>query len=359
MNQETLFAGAVCNFNSIGPKTYQKLFGYFKSSQKMWLASAGQLIKAGLKSEIAEKFVQFRPRFNIDKFSEYLKKNEISILDQKSSEYPKLLKEIHDAPPVLFCRGHIIPKDEAALAVVGTRKMTPYAQRVIDKIVIPLAQNGLTIISGLALGVDSFAHQAALSSGGRTIAVLGSGVDNIYPLYNSNLGHKIIENGAVISEFPLGFPPLNYNFPQRNRIISGMSLGVLVIEAAVESGSLITAYQAIEQNREVFAIPGSIFSPQSYGCNNLIKTGAKIVTDYTDVLDELQITDKIENRTNDIEITNDEEKLLVLIDYNTPKFIDLLIKKSKMNTAQVNSILISLEIKGLIKNLGGGKFVKK
>jgi len=213
---------------------------------------------------------------------------EIRKINKTNSEYPVLLKEIFNPPKGLFIKGSIIPKDAGAIAIVGTRTPTAYGIKQCEKISHELAKRGITIISGMARGIDSVAHRSAIKAGGRTIAVLGSGLNRIYPPENKKLYEDISKNGAVISEFASDTPPMPYNFPRRNRIISGMAIGVVVVEAAVRSGSLITANFALEQGRDVFAMPGNINSSRSNGTNALIKDGAKLVEDVSDILDEFE-----------------------------------------------------------------------
>lgn len=280
-------------------------------------------------------------------------------ITQRNKEYPKLLKEIYK-PPALYIRGEFKPSDEFSLAVVGTRRLTSYGQQVAPQIVYDLAKAGLTIVSGLAVGIDTLAHQAALEAKGRTIAVLGSGIDDksIYPFCNKKLAQKIIQSGALISEFEPGTPPLAQHFPSRNRIISGLSLGVLVIEAGFRSGALITARCALDQDREVFAIPGSIFSEKSQGPNNLIKMGAKMVIEANDILEELNLSQTIEfiETKKIVPETVEEAKILKLLSHE-PIHIDQLTKQVNLNVSQVNSAIIMMEMKGMIRNLGGMNYV--
>jgi len=272
-----------------------------------------------------------------------------------------LLKEIYTPPALLYLRGKIEPRDEFSLGIVGTRKLSAYGQQATPFIAAELARAGLTIISGLAKGIDTLAHRAALSAGGRTIAVLGSGLNktNIYPFSNRRLAEEISRKGAVISEFPLGTQPLAQHFPQRNRIISGLSLGILVIEAPERSGALITAKDALEQNRDVFAIPGPIFAQNSFGTNNLIKMGAKLVGQANDILEELNLSLLTEPSSVDKKIIpdNQEEALILKQLSEEPIHIDKIIKQTKLSTAIVNSNLTLMEMKGKVRNLGGNNYV--
>ncbi|MDP3003995.1 MAG: DNA-processing protein DprA [Candidatus Azambacteria bacterium] len=289
-------------------------------------------------------------------------KDKIEIIKKSSRDYPKILKEIHNAPKQLYVRGSL-PKDHNLnFAIVGTRAASEYGKTLAFKIAKELAELGFNIISGLALGIDTQAHLGALEGKGKTTAVMGSAIDDnsIYPSENLNLVKKIISSGgAVISEYEPGTKSEIWFFPERNRIIAGLSQGVLVVEAPEKSGALITARLALEQNREVFAIPGSIFSKNSYGTNYLIKSGAKMVTTVDDILEELNLTDlKTEKGIKEEENLTEEEKIILKIIEKEPIHIDKICKISKMAAGQVLSIVSVLEIGGIIKNIGGSKFVK-
>jgi len=274
-------------------------------------------------------------------------------------DYPAILKEIHDPPKELYIKGEITNQDKVAVGVVGTRKFTPYGKQVAFDIVGKLARMGITIVSGLARGIDTFAHQAALEANGRTIAVLGSGLDkaSFFPPPNYYLGEKISQQGAVISEYPPGTRGTFFTFPQRNRIISGLSLGVIVIEAPEESGALITAALALEQNREVFAIPGSIYEKNSIGTNRLIKLGAKLVTDVDDILEELNLSHLLTTEKKKVKPDNKEEEVILSILSAQPIHIDEVIKKSGLSAGIVNSTLMILELKKAVRNLGKGNYI--
>ncbi|MEK9180933.1 MAG: DNA-processing protein DprA, partial [Patescibacteria group bacterium] len=283
-------------FNQIpqmGPARFNKLSAHFKTLSEAWRAPAAELARAGLDAPTAEIIVCKRPQIDPDAEMEKLEKFGVRLITRDSENYPRLLKEIYNPPAALYVRGKLLANlDEYAIAVVGTRKISNYGRQVTPLIVADLAKAGITIVSGLAYGVDELAHRTTLTARGRTIAVLGSGIDDasIYPASNRALALQIIESGgAVISELPLGSLPLKMHFPFRNRIIAGSTLGTLVVEADLESGSLITARLALEQNRQVFAVPGSIFNHVAAGPNNLIKIGAKAITCAADILDELNL----------------------------------------------------------------------
>ena len=289
-------------------------------------------------------------------------KDKVEIIKKSSRNYPEILKEIHNAPKQLYVRGNL-PKDHNLnFAIVGTRAASDYGRTLAFKIAKELAELGFNIVSGLALGIDTQAHLGALEGKGKTTAVMGSAIDNnsIYPSENLNLVKKIISSGgAVISEYEPGTKSEIWFFPERNRIISGLSRGVLVVEAPEKSGALITARLALEQNREVFAIPGSIFSKNSLGANNLIKSGAKMVTTVDDILEELNLMDlKTEEGIKEEENLTEKEKIILKIIEKEPIHIDKICKISKMAAGQVLSIVSVLEIRGIIKNIGGGKFAK-
>ena len=287
--------------------------------------------------------------------------NQIKIIKKSLKEYPKILKEISNAPKQLYARG-IWPKNhDMNFAIVGTRAASEYGKTLAFKIAKELAELGFNIVSGLALGIDTQAHLGALEGRGKTIAVLGSGIDDdsIYPRENLKLAKRIISSGgAIISEYKPGIKAINWTFPERNRIVSGLSRGVLVVEAPEKSGALITASLALEQNRDVFAIPGSIFSKNSIGANNLIKNGAKMVTSTDDILEELNLAElKNKKGVSDKEKLNTEEKLIFSIIEKEPIHIDKICEISKIPASRVLPIISILEIQGIIKNIGG-KFTK-
>ena len=289
VNPETKYFNAFNLIEGLGPIAFKKLLAHFNSLEEAWSIEINQLRQAGLENSVIEQIKKQRPQINPSEQMERLTKEGIDLITILDKNYPKLLKEIYSPPALLYIRGKLELNDEFSLAIVGTRKLSSYGQQITPLITSDLAGAGLTIISGLAKGIDTLAHQAALKANGRTIAVLGSGLDkkSIYPSINRHLAEEISQKGAVISEFPIGAEPLAQHFPQRNRIISGLSLGILVIEAPEKSGALITAKDALEQNRDVFAIPGPILAKNSLGPNNLIKMGAKLVSQANDILDEL------------------------------------------------------------------------
>jgi len=276
--------------SGIGRVRLTQLENYFTNLENAWKAAPADLKHSGMDSGSINAITTWRPKISLEAEMEKLDRYGVKVFTWHDQNYPSRLKEIYDYPPLLYVRGSLLPEDEWCLAVVGTRRATVYGRQVTEEIVADLAQSKITIVSGLARGIDSVAHHSALEAGGRSIAIFACGLDIVYPSENANLARRIIQQGALISEYPLGTKPRADNFPRRNRIMSGLSLGVLVVEAGKTSGALITAHLALEQNREVFAIPGSILSPASSGTNQLIQDGAKLVHNYSDILEELNLT---------------------------------------------------------------------
>jgi len=360
MNQQKYLI-ALSHFPKFGPTRLKKIKKHFPSWENAFHASATGLMQAGIDYNLAQEFTAARQNINPEQILEQLDQENIKVITIEDNNYPKLLAEIYDPPQLLYYKGKLENQDEFALAVVGTRKYTNYGKQATEQIVKDLARNNLTIVSGLALGIDALAHQATLEVNGRTVAVLGSGLDkqNVYPSANRYLADKIIaSDGAIISEFPLGTPPLKHHFPQRNRLISGLSLGSLIIEAGEKSGALITARHSLEQNREVFALPGSIYSPTSIGPNQLIKMGAKVVTKATDImetLDLVQVKEFISNKKI-IPESAEEERVLEHLAHE-PIHVNELIRLTKLSTDIINSTLTLMEMKGMIRNLGNMQYV--
>jgi DNA processing protein len=342
----------------IGRVKIAQLLEYFTSLEHAWQASASALKKSGVDTKTVENIVDLRTRISPDEEIDALRHYKVKALTYDSPAYPSRLREIYDYPPVLYLRGDLLKEDECCLAVVGTRRATVYGRQVTEEIVTALAGNGITIVSGLARGIDSIAHRTALESGARTMAVFACGLDIVYPAENAKLAREIMEHGALISEYPLGTKPKADNFPRRNRIMSGLSLGVLVIEAGESSGALITANQALEQNREVFAVPGSIMSPASRGTNHLIQDGAKLVTNYIDILEEFNLTIMSQQLEMKELLPIDETESLVLKQLSRePVHIDDVCRRSGLAVALVGSTLTMMELKGLVKQIGGMNYV--
>ena len=346
----------------IGPVRFKQLLDFFhEDAAAAWHASSKDLAQAGLDQKIIEGFLEQRSRIIPEQELEKLERLRIHVITWKDQAYPTLLKEIDHTPPVLYIAGTLSEADRFALAVVGTRKASVYGRQVTERFATELAKGEVTVVSGLALGIDTIAHTAALDAGGRTVAVMGNGLDLIYPPSNHNLARRIVESGqgALVTEFPLGVKPDGKNFPARNRIISGLSLGVLVTEAPQPSGSLITANFALEQGREVFAVPGSILSSGSAGVNKLIQDGgARLVTNINDILEVLNlfmVPQQVEMQAALPD--NAEERTLLSLLSHDPRHIDDLIRESDLPTTTVSATLTVMELKGLVKSAGGMQFV--
>ncbi|MDP3900715.1 MAG: DNA-processing protein DprA [bacterium] len=348
-------------FPKFGPARQKKLLAYFSDAKSAYEAQKRELISAGLDEKTAAEFIQSRSGYDLDSEMEKIKKQEIGVITYADLEYPRLLSELPDAPALLYYRGNLKCAQRFCLAVVGSRKFSSYGEHATMKLVGELARCGLSIVSGLAIGIDTLAHNAALQANGKTIAVLGSGVDklSVYPRANFNLSEKIIDNGGLlISEFPLGTPALRHHFPQRNRIVAGLSLGALIIEAAAKSGALITAGLALDYNREVFAVPGNIFSAVSAGTNELIKNGAQLVASAQDVLSALSLenANASQKAQKNIPDTALESDLMSILNHE-PMHINTLARTAKLDTATINATLITMELKGYIRNVGGGNYI--
>lgn len=358
-NRETLIW--LNSMKEISNTTIDKLEKYYGNINTLWEVSNDEINKLTFISDkiksvlIKNKCVEYYNN-HIEKINEL----DIDIITIYDENYPDNLKNIYNYPKVLYVKGNILEKDRLSISIVGSRKATAYGKWATEKFSRELGELGITIISGMALGIDTIAHMGAINGSGRTLAVLGSGVNVIYPKRNRELYNKIYNNGAIISEFPPDTKPLPYNFPQRNRIISGLSLGTVVIEASEKSGSLITAHSAIEQGRDVFALPGNINSIYSKGTNLLIKDGATPLMDIEDILEEIIELNNIKNNKkveeiNLDEFSEDEIKIIRCI-REKPIHCDMIAYNCNMNISKVNSILTILEMKGIIKQLQGKIF---
>lgn len=359
LNEDLIYWNALALFLKFEAKKLKKISDYFPTMKNAFGASISDFIKAGIEQEIAQEFIDWRKNIEPEKEWKKLEKEKIKIITIRDENYPKLLKEIYDLPAILYLKGELKKEENYPLAVVGTRKMSFYGREVTEKIVRDLARYNLTIISGLALGIDGLAHKITLQEKGRTIAVLGGGLDEktLYPSIHKDLVKKIVDmGGAVISEYPVGVWPTKYSFPARNRIIAGLCLGTLVTEAPIGSGALITAKFALEQNREVFAVPGNIYNKNSEGCNWLIKQGAKVVTKTDDVLEVLNLELLLKKEKKIIAETKEEEILLKYFS-REPIHIDELIQRSGLPSSQVSATLSIMEIKEKVKNLGQGNYI--
>ncbi len=344
----------------IGRVRVTQLEEYFRRLEHAWSASAAELKAAGLDSATVASCLAARETMRPDEESRRLEQHRVHAITWHDDAYPKQLREIFDRPPVLYVRGALTPADEWAVAVVGTRRVTVYGRQVAEDLARGLASNRVTVVSGLARGIDAIAHRAAIESGGRTIAVLACGLDLVYPPEHKHLAEQIVECGALISDYPLGTQPRSEFFPRRNRILSGITLGVLVVEGDTKSGALITARQALEQNREVFAVPGSIYAPNSRGTNKLIQDGeAKLTLDVQDMLAELNLS----MAAQQIEMTelvpaDETEGILLRYLSGQPTHIDEVRRESGLPIATVTGTLAMLELKGLVRQVGRMNYVR-
>ncbi len=353
MNADTKYYIGFSLVSGIGRVKISLLEHFFPGIEDAWRAVPGDLRQAGLDSGAIQSIVSTRDTISLDEELNKLEKAGVKAFSYRDKEYPSRLKEIYDYPPVIYVKGELLPEDEFCISVVGTRRATVYGRQVTEEMVTDLSRSRITVISGLARGIDTIAHKSALAAGGRTVAVFGCGLDTVYPPENAALARQIVENGALLSEHPLGVRPRPDYFPRRNRIMSGMSLGVLVIEAGESSGAIITANMALEQNRDVFAVPGSILSTASKGTNRLIQAGAKLVTGTEDILDELNL----ETVARQLEIkelvpeTEDEASLMKALSAE-PVHIDEICRACGMPISVVSSTLAIMELKGLVKQVG-------
>lgn len=357
MNKHIVLA----HFPKISHSRYKRIIGYFSNLENFFRAELGDIVKCGWEENIAYEFLVWREGNSEEKIEAELKREGVFAVAIDEEKYPQLLKEIADPPICLFYRGQL-PKNEApTVAVVGTRKNTTYGKMVCEEMTRALASHGIIVVSGLALGLDGIAHQACIDANGVTIAVLGSGVNrqNVYPAAHKLLAEKIIEHGgAIISEYPVGSLPTQYSFPARNRIIAGLSLGVLIVEAPSSSGALITARHALDYNREVMAIPHAITSENGAGPNNLIKLGAKLVSEPEDIFEALNLQIIKQTQLPITKQTNNpiEEQILKCLS-REPKNINQIIMDTKLQSSEVSGKLTMMEINGLIKNTGGMNYV--
>lgn len=342
----------------VGSKSCLKLIRHFGSAENVYQCSFSELMASGLIRDQAARSIS--ENRNAEKLEEYLKivkENGIKVYTIHDDEYPENLKNIYDPPPVLYVKGELAREDKLAVGIVGSRKASEYGLKAAERIAARLGELGITIVSGMALGIDSAAHRGALSSRGRTIAVFGCGLKYVYPRTNYNLSQDILKNGALISEYPFGMQALPAQFPARNRIISGMSLGIIVVEAGEKSGSLITADFALEQGRDVFAVPGNISSPNSKGTNTLIKNGAKLVSSIEDIIEELNLNiiyreKSIINNNENLDISIEEGKILAYLKEKNGSR-DQIAAMTGLQAGKAMAALTMLEMKGLIQQIGG------
>jgi DNA processing protein len=342
----------------IGAVRMQALLKHFGDLELAWKAAPIDLARSGLGLKAIERILQARKNVDLEKVCANIESQGIKILTWEDETYPQRLKEIEQPPPVLYIRGEYLPDDLFAVAIVGTRRVSPYGRQITEELAAYLAANGITVISGLARGVDAIAHQTALKAGGRTIGVLGSGVDKIYPPEHRALAEKMMGCGAIVSDYAPGTPPDASNFPPRNRIISGLSLAVVVVEAGETSGALITAEFAAEQGREVFAVPGSILAPQSKGTNKLIQNGALPLLSVNDLMQALDLSRMGEHKAARKIIPSDEtEARLMSVLGDEPLHVDEIRNQAELPIEKVSAALALMELKGMVRQVGGMNYV--
>ena len=346
--------------NGIGPAKVQALLGAFGDLERAWHAGESQLRDIGFDARAIDSLREARQKLDLDAYATKVAASGAQALTWESADYPGLLRQIPAAPPVLFVRGAFAPVDDWAVAVVGTRRLSAYGRLVTHDLATALARNGITIVSGLACGIDGVAHRAALEADGRTIAVMGCGIDRVYPPEHRDLAHAIVDgHGALVTDFPLGTEPSSINFPARNRLISGLALGVLVIEAGERSGALITARFALEQDRDVFAVPGNVNSPVSVGTNRLIQQGAKLVTRIEDILEELNLRMVTEQQAAQAVLPDSAEEAALLSQLSSqPLHVDDLGRLTGMPSYLVSSTLTLMELKGMVQQVGAMNYVR-
>lgn len=353
---------ALKNVKGIGEVLYKRLLSHFSSPKEVFEAGPKEFLQIeGISPDTVKLIKSFDDWESVEKELQKIKKLNLRLMVMSDPAYPDNLKNIYNPPPYFYMIGNIVEQDHRSIGIVGSRLSDTYGKKVTEQIAGELAVNGYTVVSGFARGIDTIAHKACLKAGGRTIAVLGSGIDVVYPSENATLYKEIESNGAVISEFAIGTGPVAVNFPRRNRIISGLSVGVLVVQAAQKSGSLITAEFALEQNREVFAIPGNIGSNLSRGTNRLIKKGAKLVNTVDDILEEIEgitgVRKELPRRNEvDIESLENSEKIIYKVLKEGQHHVDQIIKNTGLDSSRVLTDLLNLEIKGIVSQLPGKYF---
>lgn len=343
----------------IGPARIQRLLEHFGSLREAWGASGSELREA-VPAGVLTELLRIRGELDVQALYERTTRDGVRITCWADDDYPALLREVPAPPPLLYYRGQLVETDSTAVAIVGTRRVTAYGKEMAYRISFDLAKAGVTIVSGLALGVDGVAHRAALEAGGRTLAVLGSGIDVLYPGRHRDLAGKIEEQGAVITEYPPGTQPDRFNFPPRNRIISGLSRGVVVIEAPERSGALITVDFAAEQGRDAFAVPGPVHAPASAGCHRILREGATLVRSAEDILEDLHIRPiDHEERETDISNLSMEERRLLSVLTSQPQHIDDIAAQIGKTVSEVSGELMMLELQGSVHSSGSGYYSRR
>lgn len=342
----------------IGAVRLRTLLDTFGDAQQAWTASPQALRQAGLSDKLVENLARLRADVSLEQVWEDVQAKEINILTWEDEGYPTRLRDVDNAPPVLYLRGTITLDDDWAVAIVGTRRATSYGRQVAERIARELARNGVTVVSGMARGIDGVAHRAALDAGGRTLAVLGSGVDRIYPPEHRRLAKDIVSQGALVSDYPPGTPPEGRNFPPRNRIIAGLSLATVVVEAGKRSGALITSDFALEQGREVFAVPGSVMAPQSRGPNRLIQQGAHPLLDPKEILETLELSLLTEQRQARTVLPSNpsEAQIFDVLGYES-LHVDEIQVQTGMPIEEVTATLAMMELKGMVRKVGAMRYM--
>jgi DNA processing protein len=376
MDESLLFWVGLTRIEGLGVCGAHRLIEHFGSARAAYMASLTELEGCGVPARVAQAIFAQAGLKDAEKEVQEVTKTDCRLITVDSEDYPPLLKQIPDAPLLLYVRGDAKSLLQHAVAIVGTRRPSAYGSSVAHRLAHDLAQRQLVVVSGMARGIDSAAHRGALEANGPTVAVLGSGIDVIYPRENQRLAEQIMKSGAVISEFPLGTGPTPENFPIRNRIISGLSLGVVVVEAAEYSGSLITARLAVDQNREVFAVPGNITSAQSFGPNHLIKQGAKLVDQWMDVIEEFPAEIRMQllppagasqgepmdakaGSLFEASLNPDQKAIFEVLRADQALFVDEIVGAARVPQPRVLAALLELEMNGLIRQLPGKNFIRK
>ena len=361
MDERTLEWIKISLIESIGEKRLRMLMVALKDPFLIYEKDIDELTTFLPKFEKIFKQIK-KTKIDITDYKKKLVDYDVDVLTLADQNYPHLLREIGNPPPILYIKGNFKRDDNLAIAIIGSRTASYYGKKQAEKFTRSLVNIGFTIVSGMARGIDTIAHQVAINEGGRTIAFLGSGIDVVYPRENKKLMNNIIKNGVVVSEFPLGTEPVATNFPQRNRLISGISLGIVVVEATLKSGTFITVKWALEQGKEVFSVPGDIYRETSLGTNKLIQQGAKLIIDVDDIIEEFPFLNRKDFAplppAKEIELSNSEKKVFDSMK-ESPLLIDNIIEEINLPSSKVLSILLSLEIKGLIKQLPGKRFIKE
>ena len=349
---------AFARVKGIGPARLKLLKSHFASIAAAWDADLTELTASGLDAKSIHTLIEVRKKIAPERELDRVQKAGATALCWDDADYPNLLREVADPPPVLFVKGTLTEADNWAVSIVGTRQCTVYGREVAEMLSTELARNHITVISGMARGIDAAAHAACLKATGRTVAVLGCGVDVVYPPEHKKLAQQIVEQGAIVSDYPIGTPPDAMNFPPRNRIISGLSMGVIVVEADDKSGALITTDFATEQGRDVFAVPGNIFNRSSRGTNKLIQNGAKMVLDINSILEELNlnmVADRVEVQTAMPE--NETERVLMTKLSHEPLATDELVRTLQLPAEVVSATLALMELKGMVRQASGTSYV--